>query len=140
MRVLIACVLLAACVTGSGASPPQRVVGCWANRETRATTTMRWVEDAQRPGTFLGTKNNYGAAAGSPAERYTLEQQTDGWRICQQPEQSGDARCWGVAQGERGSLEGGRVFIDGSGDALRITLMGDGPERTIFQGRREGCR
>jgi hypothetical protein len=31
------------------------------------------------------------------------------------------------------------VFVDTHGEALRITVIGDGPERTIFQGRRDGC-
>jgi hypothetical protein len=44
-----------------------------------------------------------------------------------------------VAQGESGSLEGGRAFIDAFSDRLRISVVGDGDERTIFQGRRDGC-
>jgi hypothetical protein len=44
-----------------------------------------------------------------------------------------------VARGEGGSLEGGRAFIDTHGERLRIAVVGDGPERVIFQGRRDGC-
>jgi hypothetical protein len=48
-------------------------------------------------------------------------------------------RCWRVAEGDGGSLEGGRAFIDAHGDRLRITVLGDGPEHLIFYGRRQGC-
>ncbi len=133
MRALIACVALAACATASSMTPAQRVAGCWVGWDA---TVMRWSEDLARPGLFVGSKTGSGAT-----EIYGLDAVNGDWRLCQGREgPSGGARCWGVAQGEAGSLEGGRAFIDGGGDALRIAVIGDGPERVIFQGRRQRCR
>jgi hypothetical protein len=77
---------------------------------------------------------------GSPVgTRYTLEPSEQGHSLCEL-DASGAARiCWVVARGEGGSLEGGRAFIDSYGDRLRISIVGDGPERIIFHGRRDGC-
>lgn len=139
MRVVLVCALLAACATGPAPSPAQRLAGCWINRDARAVT-MRWNEDAARPGTLIGTKTSFGIAGVNASERYALEPQGAGWRLCQRQNAGEEVRCWDVAQGEGGSLEGGRVFIDGGGDSVRIAVIGEGPERVIFQGRREGCR
>ncbi|MEZ6023847.1 MAG: hypothetical protein R3C16_10655 [Hyphomonadaceae bacterium] len=45
-----------------------------------------------------------------------------------------------MAQGRSGSLQGGRAFIDASGERLRIAVVSEaGAERIIFNGRRDGC-
>ncbi len=138
MRVLIACVVLAACATGSGLAPAERLVGCWINRDAGAAR-MRWSETPNSAGVFQGSKTTFGIAGANSTEHFTLENADGGWRLCRVD--AGEAKhCWGVAQGEGGSLAGGRAFIDRSGDNLRIAVIGDGPERVIFQGARENCR
>jgi hypothetical protein len=59
--------------------------------------------------------------------------------VCELDAEGAATKCWIVARGAGGSLEGGRVFIDTHGERLRITVAGDGPERVIFQGNRDGC-
>jgi len=134
MRALTACVLLAACATAPQPTPPEQVAGCWVNRDAGAVI-MRWLPDPGAPGVLAGVRIAVGIN-GQRSERFTLEAEGDGWKLCR----AGDGRCWGVARGDSGSLEGGRVFIDGAGDSLRIAVAGDGPERVIFQGRRDSCQ
>jgi hypothetical protein len=133
-----AALLLAACATTDTARPPpERVAGCWINRDARATT-MRWLPDRERPNVLSGSLIVYGQTGVASSRRYALEPSGDGWSLCEL--QAGAAtRCWQVAQGEGGSLEGGRAFIDAHGDRLRIAVIGDGPEQVIFHGRRDGC-
>lgn len=73
------------------------------------------------------------------ATRYTLEPSDEGHSICELGADGAATKCWRVARGEGGSLEGGRVFIDAHGERLRIAVVGDGPEQVIFQGNRDGC-
>ncbi|MFZ2031791.1 MAG: hypothetical protein WAU68_15880 [Vitreimonas sp.] len=137
MRALIACVLLAACATGSPLSPAQRLAGCWINRDVGAAR-MRWSQSPNSEGAFLGSKTTFGIAGNNMIERYRLENVEGAWRLCRAD--AGGAQCWAVAQGDGGPLGGGRAFIDAGGDNLRIAVIGEGPERVIFQGHREGCR
>lgn len=136
MRAVLASLLLAACATTSGPPPTQRVAGCWIER-SGVTRTMRWFADSTQPGALIGAVLEYrgGSAAGSA--RYRLAQEGEGWRMCVL-EGGTSGQCWQVAQGQDGSLEGGRVFIDSYGDRLRIAIVGEG-ERVIFDGRRDGC-
>lgn len=136
MRALIACVALAACATTSDLTPPERVAGCWINRDAGAAR-MRWSETPNSAGAFLGSKTAFGIV-GANTEHYALESADGGWRLCR-VDAGEAAHCWAVAQGEGGPLAGGRTFIDRSGDTLRIAVIGDGPEHVIFQGRREAC-
>ncbi|MGE0740784.1 MAG: hypothetical protein AB7O98_05515 [Hyphomonadaceae bacterium] len=140
MRTLVAAALmLAACsTTGDARSPAERVAGCWINRDVGAST-MRWLPDRSRPGVMAGSKLVYRQAGSPLSTRYSLEPSEEGWSMCELDAAGAAARCWRVAQGAGGSLEGGRVFIDAHGDRLRIAVVGDGPERTIFHGRRDGC-
>jgi len=138
MRALIACVLLAACAAGSELNPAQRLAGCWINRDAGAAR-MRWSQSPDSEGAFLGSKTSFGIAGANTTERYSLASADGGWRLCRLDAGDG-AHCWGVAQGEGGSLTGGRAFIDAGGDNLRIAVIGEGPERLIFQGHREACR
>src|SRR6185295_19540754 len=71
MRALIACVLLAACATGSTLSPAQRLAGCWINRDAGAAR-MRWSESPDSEGAFLGSKTSFGIAGANTTERYSL--------------------------------------------------------------------
>ena len=136
MKALIACLALAGCVTdASPRAPPDRVAGCWANRSVGAVL-MRWTPDSDHAGAMVGARTVLGISD-QRSEAFTLEPEGDGWKICRQGEAS---QCWAVAQGDGGSLEGGRAFIDATGDSLRIAVVGDGPERVIFQGRRDRCR
>jgi len=138
MRALIACVLLAACATGSTLSPAQRLAGCWINRDAGAAR-MRWGQSPNSEGAYLGSRTAFGIAGSNTTEHYALENADGGWRLCRLD--SADGRhCWGVAQGDGGPLTGGRAFIDAGGDNLRIAVIGEGPERVIFQGHRESCR
>jgi hypothetical protein len=138
MRALIACLFAAACATASIA-PPARLVGCWANRDV-GFVSMRWSSDADRPGAMRGTRLDYRQVGGPIRTRFALDPSGDGYSLCElDPQGAAALRCWQVAQGDGGSLEGGRAFLDLHADRLRITIVGDGPERVIFYGRRERC-
>ncbi|MFT3726904.1 MAG: hypothetical protein QM759_03675 [Terricaulis sp.] len=135
MRALIACLVLVGCATDADPrTPAERVAGCWINRDAGAVI-MRWLPDPGHPGALNGTRSSLGIG-GRRTEHFALEQDPEGWRMCRQGEAP---QCWSVAQGDGGSLQGGRVFIDAAGDNLHIAVMGDGPEHVIFQGRRDGC-
>ncbi len=132
-------ILLSACATGaSGMTPPEQVRGCWINRDVGATT-MRWLPDRNRPEVLAGSKLVYRQSGAPISTRYTLEPSEQGHSLCELGADGAATQCWRVARGEGGSLEGGRAFIDSHGERLRIAVVGDGPERVIFQGRRDGC-
>lgn len=138
MRTLFALVFVAACATVYAPSPASRVAGCWIDRNEHAVTTMRWFGDEMRPGALRGDLLLYPEGAETPqAEIYRLEPRGQNWALCQ-VEAVGE-RCWQVAEGAEGSLAGGRAFIDAHSESLRITIMGDGDDRVIFQGARDGC-
>lgn len=134
MRALAALLLLAACAT-TQAPPPERLAGCWIERNhIGGAETMRWLPDGA--GGLRGDLLRYGTSGVTGRESYTLRQQAEGFALCQ----TGAAEtCWNVAQGESGSLDGGRAFIDSYGDGLRISVIDSGGQRVIFQGRRDGC-
>lgn len=138
MRVVAACLLLAACATaGALKPPPERVAGCWISRDS-VVSTMRWLPDPEYPGVLIGSRLQY-AAGGPVRTRYSMEQSAAGWSFCELDESGAASRCWQVAEGQGGSLEGGRVFIDAHGERLHIAVIGDGPDQFIFRGRRDGC-
>ncbi len=139
MRAFAVLLLLSACVTAIPAprSPAERVAGCWIDRAGANTVTMRWLPEA-RPGVLAGNLLEYAPdAAQNRTARYTLEPREGHQVMCShwQPEPI----CWKVAEGEEGSLEGGRVFIDASDEGLRIAVFSAGVEDVIFEGRRDGC-
>lgn len=139
MKRLLVCLLLAACATApTSRTPAERVHGCWINRDAGATT-MRWLPDRERAGVMTGAKLVYRQGGSPTSTRYTLEPSEAGWSLCELDAAGAASRCWQVAQGEGGSLDGGRAFIDAHSDRLRITVIGDGPDQNIFQGRRDGC-
>jgi hypothetical protein len=136
--LLAAALLLAGCATTDAETPPpERVAGCWINRDAGAST-MRWLPDRSRPEALAGSLVVYGQTGVASNRRFSLEPSGDGWSLCEL-DAGAATRCWQVAQGQGGSLEGGRVFIDAHGDRLRIAVIGDGPEQVIFHGRRDGC-
>ncbi|MEZ5960820.1 MAG: hypothetical protein R3C30_10415 [Hyphomonadaceae bacterium] len=138
-RAAASLLFVAACATtASNLSPPEQLRGCWINRDVGATT-MRWLPDRERPDVLAGSRLVYRQAGAPVSTRFTLEPSEQGHSVCELGADGAATRCWRVARGEGGSLEGGRVFIDSHGERLRITVVGDGPERTIFQGRRDGC-
>ena len=129
MRILFASLLLAACATAAETTPATRLAGCWAVRPP-AHETMRWSADPEHAGVLQGLHQWSAGEA-----RYSLEQQGDRWRFCR----VGGA-CWDVAEGQRGSLSGGRAFIDVTGADLRISVVDAGGQaQSIFHGRRHGC-
>lgn len=138
MRPLIALVILAACAS-SPEPPPQRAAGCWIDRsEDGAVSTMRWLRDRARPGVLDGRLLVYGAEGGENRHaHYTLEPREDHYVMCSHWQ--AEPICWKVAEGNEGSLEGGRVFIDASDERLRIAVLSDGVEDVIFEGSRDGC-
>ncbi|MGQ0531300.1 MAG: hypothetical protein ACT4OF_01240 [Caulobacteraceae bacterium] len=140
MRKAAVCLLfVAACATTPSDRPPaEQLRGCWINRDV-GVTTMRWLPDRARPDVLAGSRLVYRPTGSPVATRFTLEPSEQGSSLCELDAAGAATKCWIVARGEDGSLEGGRVFIDTHGDRLRISLIGDGPERTIFQGRRDGC-
>ncbi|MGD9965136.1 MAG: hypothetical protein AB7T59_01300 [Hyphomonadaceae bacterium] len=130
---------LAGCASTAPDRPPnERIRGCWINRDVGATT-MRWLPDRARPEVLAGSRQVYRQTGAPQVTRYTLEPSDEGFSFCELDAAGAATKCWRVAEGQSGSLEGGRVFIDTHGERLRISLLGDGPERTIFQGRRDGC-
>lgn len=138
-RAVIACLVVSACATMAPAAPPaDRLAGCWISRETN-TVTMRWLPNRERPGVLEGSRIVYGQANVISSTNYSFEQSDAGPSLCELDADGAATRCWMVADGEGGSLEGGRAFIDAHGERLRITIIGDGPTRTLFQGRRDGC-
>lgn len=137
MRALPALLLAAACATVAPSSPGGRVAGCWIARdEAGGAAIMRWLPDTTRPGALRGEKSVTSGGA-SAHELYRLEASGDVWSLCQ-IEAAGE-RCWRVAEDEEGSLEGGRAFIDAHHEALRISIVGDGADRVVFDGARDGC-
>mgnify|MGYP000861804197 CR=1 FL=1 len=139
MRALLALVFLASCASaGDTRSPADRVAGCWINRDV-GVSTMRWLPDPAHAGVLIGSKLVYSQSGANRATRYSLSQGVEAWGLCELDATGASTVCWQVAQGQGGSLDGGRAFIDASGDALRIAVIGAGPEQIIFQGRRDGC-
>lgn len=140
MRLAAASLLLVvACATvPQTGSPVEQVRGCWINRDVGATT-MRWLPDRTRPDVLSGARLQYRQTGAPVSTRYTLEPSAEGHSLCELDAQGAATRCWRVARGEGGTLEGGRAFIDSHGERLRISVVGDGPERIIFQGNRDGC-
>lgn len=137
MRAVLASLLLAACAT-TAVAPSERVAGCWIDRGA-LTTTMRWLPDPERGGALTGALLAYDVETIARSERYSLGVSGAGWEMCELGQDGAAAQCWSVAQGEGGSLAGGRAFIDKNGDRLRIAIVGEAPERVIFQGQRDGC-
>lgn len=140
MRLAAACLLfVAACASTQSQRPPAEMLrGCWINRDV-GVMTMRWLPDRERPDVLAGSRLIYRQTGAPIATRYALEASERGHSICELDAEGDATKCWEVARGDGGSLEGGRIFIDSHGDRIRISLIGDGPERTIFQGRRDGC-
>ncbi|MBL8537205.1 MAG: hypothetical protein JNM59_07355 [Hyphomonadaceae bacterium] len=139
MRALPALLLLASCASvGASATPPERVTGCWINRDA-GVVTMRWLPDRARAGMLKGVRATYGQAGAQDVQNYSLQTSEVGWSMCQLDEGDVATACWQVAEGDGGSLEGGRVFLDVYGERLRIAIVGDGPERVVFHGVRDGC-
>lgn len=139
MRVVAAACLFAAACATSPAPPAERLAGCWIGRDGAVTMTMRWLADAERPGVLAGARLIYGADGSVSNTDYALAPGTAGSRLCELGADGAAARCWEVAEGEGGSLESGRAFIDRHGERLRIAIIGDGPEQLVFAGRRDGC-
>jgi hypothetical protein len=140
MRAAAASLLfVAACATTASVGPPtEQLRGCWINRDV-GVSTMRWLPDRERPDVLAGVRHVYRQTGAPQVTRFTLEPSEQGSSVCELDATGAATRCWIVARGEGGSLEGGRVFIDTHGERLRIAVVGDGPERVIFHGRRDGC-
>lgn len=139
MRLIAALLLLGACATAAPpTTPPARVAGCWIDRESEHPVTMRWLPDRGRPGVLEGNLLEYRPnPEENRAARYTLEPREGHHVMCSHWQ--AEPICWKVAEGQEGSLEGGRVFIDASEERLRISVMSEGVEDVIFEGRRDGC-
>jgi hypothetical protein len=133
MRVVCASLLLAGCVTASALNPGERVIGCWRNND--AAVAMTWGPDAA--GGFIGVVSPDGEAG---PRRYNLRDSAEAWTLCER-DAAGvtDAQCWPVAQGQGGSLQGGRAFIDRQGERLHIAVADGQSQRIIFAGRRAPC-
>jgi len=139
MRSALALLLVAACATAAPpAPPPERVAGCWIDRESELTVTMRWLPDRARTGVHEGHLLEYRRnMTPNRSERYTLEPREGHHVMCSHWQE--EPICWKIAEGEAGSLEGGRVFIDAGEERLRIAVLSDGVEDVIFNGARDGC-
>ena len=134
MRMLAACLLLAACVTGQSTTPSARVAGCWIVRGHTHTTTLRWTPDALAQETFHGVLARTEADGIPEVARYRLEQlvtissdrsgrssTTFEWMLCAaELHRHGQEQCRRVVEGRGGSLE---IFIDQHGERLRIAVI-----------------
>jgi len=138
MRILLAA-LVAGCATAPDLPPPQRLAGCWASYDSGASV-MRWAApDPSHPNSLRGQKTDRRAGEAG-ISYFALDPDGAGFIFCElDDEQGATARCFEVAQGRQGSLEGGRAFIDQAGARLRLSIVGDGPERVLFAGRRSPC-
>lgn len=134
MRVLLLTGLVAACATGAGVPPPERVLGCWASSD--GATRMNWAApNPENPSSLRGSWSG-----GGVQRSFTLERSGAGYSFCEiESGDSASGRCFEVARGRQGALENGRAFIDQAGGRLRLSIAGDGPERVIFVGRRSAC-
>lgn len=138
MRSILAAFLVVACATTPIEPPDQKVAGCWIDRGQNRTVTMRWLRsDEGLRGDLLeyGRTGNVGRRA-----HYSLAQEGQAWELCERLDMGMPGRCWQVAEGESGSLEGGRIFIDRHREELRIAVVG-GPDdsEVIFDGDVDGC-
>lgn len=140
MRALVAVVLVASCATPVVTSPPERLAGCWIDRKADNTAiTMRWLPQSSETAVFRGERLTYGPTGViSDRSSYELSPEGEGWKLCVVTDPAAP-RCFQVAEGESGSLEGGRAFVDAHRDRLRISIFADGVERITFQGDRDGC-
>ncbi|MEQ1619278.1 MAG: hypothetical protein ABL883_13155 [Terricaulis sp.] len=135
MRTIIACLAMAACAATPTATPAERLAGCWL-APPPAAALMRWAPDSARPGVMLGVRND---PRGGEPTRFRLALGERGVELCELVSDGADPQCWAVAEGEGGSLEGGRAFIDRHGDRLTIEILGGGPSRLVFQGHQRRC-
>lgn len=132
MKVFATLLLAAACATTPAPTPPERIFGCWISRANPENVMMmRFLRDASAPGVLNGHVSTM-----TSSTPYRLEPRGAEWALCEA--QAGGA-CWTVAQGDEGSLEGGRAFIDAHDDYVRLSVVNGGAEREIFQGARDGC-
>ncbi len=97
---------------------------------------MRWAPDPAQPELMLGVRND--PRGGAPT-RFRLGVGGQGQEFCELGPGSAVNQCWVVAEGDGGSLEGGRAFIDRDGDRLTIEIMGGAANRLVFQGNRRRC-
>ncbi len=97
---------------------------------------MRWTPDPAQPEAMLGVRNDPRIGAST---RYRLGDGGKGQEFCELGSNGAPTLCWAVAEGESGSLEGGRAFIDRHGDRLTIEILGGPAGLTIFQGQRREC-
>jgi hypothetical protein len=140
MRALVAAVLVASCATAAISPPPERLAGCWIDRKADNTAiTMRWLPQSSETAVLRGERLTYGPTGViSDRASYELSPEGAGWKLCVVSDPNAP-RCYQVAEGESGSLEGGRAFVDAHGDRLRISIFADSVERITFQGVRDGC-
>lgn len=139
MRSLAAALfLLAGCASTS--APPERIEGCWIGRTPRGdTVTMRWRPDSAQPDLLIGDYLGYSDDNVQNQRQYKLVPSGDGGHQFCYLAAADDERCWAVAHGASGSLEGGRAFIDLHRERLRISIHDGNVERIVFQGARDGC-
>ncbi len=140
MRSVLVSLLLAACATAAAPPPDQRVAGCWIDRGQNKTVTMRWLR-GDTAGVLIGDRLEYGrTGAPGPHQRFSLAPRGEAHALCELNAAGESGQCWDVAQGESGSLEGGRVFIDRHREHLRIAIVGGpGENRVLFEGQQDGC-
>lgn len=97
---------------------------------------MSWAPAPEQAGVMLGVRSDPGG--GAPT-RFRLAPEERGVDLCELGSDGAPSRCWAVAEGEGGSLEGGRVFIDRHRDRLTIEILGGGANRLVFQGHQRRC-
>ena len=140
MRVLVMALFAAACASAPTPPANERVAGCWIDRGQNRTVTMRWLRGGE-PGILNGQLLEYGmTGAISRRASYTLAPRDGRWTLCEVGAVREESQCYAVAEGDTGSLEGGRVFIDSHREELRIAVVGaNGAREVLFDGRRDGC-
>lgn len=135
MRMTFACLALAACAIAPAPTPAARLVGCWVAQRP-ITLVMDWAPDPAQPEVMIGVRSD---PARGESTRFSLAPSDQGPVFCELGPSDANQRCWGVAEGEGGSLEGGRAFIDRHGERLTIEILGASPSLIVFQGHSRRC-
>lgn len=122
-----------------GASGPDALKGCWAEKTPTETRTMRWF--AAGDGAWAGEAVSYSEEAPPQSVGLRLEAADAGWRICRVFDDLAiETTCTPTYFGgppRRPSVDWAEIYAG----AERLVMIGRTRSRstTIFDGARDGC-
>lgn len=96
---------------------------------------MRWLRDSQRPGALNGDMLVYAPSGATQSARYRLEPRGGSWALCE----TAAERCWQVGQRSEAARGAAHALIETQPEFLRISVVGEGANRIVFEGARDGC-